>query len=124
MPNYNDNVDQNTTASVGITIDNSLPWKQFANTPFGSIWGAWQTSVNSVSTTVSSGTANVYNVELGYQGGDNFGAFGSLPGGARQALAQAIAQYQAQGFTIGSTGITFTGQHGGVGSNASITQVS
>jgi hypothetical protein len=115
MPNYNDNVDQNTTASVNMTINNATPWLQFANSPFGSIWGAWQTSVNSVSTSVVTGQVNTYNVELGYQ---------YTSGTSQQALDAAIAQYQAAGYTIGGTSLTFTAQHGGIGSNASITQVS
>ena len=119
MPNYNDNVDQNTTASVGITIDNSVPWQQFANSPFGSVWGAWRTTTNTVSTTVSTGQANVYNVELGYSPTGQWGA-----AAAQQAVQQAISKYQAQGYTIGGTSITFTESHGGFGSNASITQVS
>jgi len=115
MPTYNNNVDTNQTASVGITIDNTTPWKEFANSPFGSIWGAWQTSVNTVSSSVTTGKQNVYNVELGYQY-DN--------GTARQALNNAIAQYQSDGFVIGGTSLTFTGSHGGIGSNASVTQIS
>lgn len=115
MPTYNNNIDQNQTASVGITIDNTTPWNQFANSPFGSIWGAWQTSVNTVSSSVQVGTANVYNVELGYQ---------YTQATSQQALNNAIAQYTAQGYVIGGTSLTFTGAHGGIGSNASITQVS
>lgn len=115
MPTYNNNVDTNQTASVGITIDNTTPWKEFANSPFGSIWGAWQTSVNTVSSSVTTGNQNVFNLELGYQY-DN--------ATASRALNAAIAQYSAEGFTIGGTSLTFTGSHGGIGSNASMTQIS
>jgi hypothetical protein len=115
FPSYNDDINYNNTASVGITIDNATPWQQFANTPFGSIWGGWQTTVNTVSTSVTTGTVNTYNVELGYQYSQSTSA---------QALNAAIAAYQAAGYTIGGTSLTFTGQHGGIGSNASITQVS
>jgi hypothetical protein len=112
MPTYNNNVDTNQTASVGITIDNTTPWKEFANSPFGSIWGAWQTSVNSVSSSVTTGKQNVFNVDLGYRGG---GA------GATAALNAAIAQYSAEGFVIGGTSTTFT-RGGRVGTT--VTQVS
>ena len=114
-PTFNNNIDQVNTASVGITIDNASPWQQFANSPFGSMWGAWQTSSNTVSTTIQTGQANTYNVELGYQ---------YSQATSQQALNNAIAQYQSQGYVIGGTSLTFTAQHGGIGSNASITQVS
>ena len=115
MPTYNNNIDQNQTASVGITIDNAKPWAQFANSPFGSIWGSWQTSTNSVSSSVTSGTANTYNVNLGYQGGQD---------SAEDALNKAIQQYQAQGFVIGGQSFGFRPSGGAIGSNASITQIS
>jgi len=115
FPSYNDDINYNNTASVGITINNATPWQQFANTPFGSIWGGWQSTVNTVSTSVTTGTVNTYNVELGYQYTQSSSA---------QALNAAIAAYQAAGYTIGGTSLSFTGQHGGIGSNASITQVS
>ena len=124
IPCYNNNIDQNQTASVGTTINNATPWQQFANSPFGQVWGGWQTSTNTVSSTVTTGAQSTFNVELGYQGGLNFAAYGSLPGGAQQALAEAVAKYQAQGFTIGGTSTTFTANHGNAGSNASITQIS
>ena len=99
MPTYSNNIDYNQTASVGTTIDNTTPWKEFANSPFGSIWGAWQTSVNTVSSSVQTGKQNVFNVDLGYQGG---GA------SATAALNAAIAQYSSEGFVIGGTSTTFT----------------
>jgi hypothetical protein len=112
MPTYNNSIDTNQTASAGITIDNTTPWKEFANSPFGSIWGAWQTSVNTVSSSVTTGKQNVFNLELGYQGGQ---------GAATAALNAAISQYSAQGFVIGGTSTTFT-TNGGIG--RSMTQVS
>jgi hypothetical protein len=99
MPCYSNNIDYNQTASVGTTIDNTTPWKEFANSPFGSIWGAWQTSVNTVSSSVQSGQQNTYNVDLGYQGG---GA------AATAALNDSISKYSAEGFVIGGTSTTFT----------------
>jgi hypothetical protein len=115
MPCVVDNVDQTNTASVNITVDNASPWQAFANSPFGSMWGAWQTSTNTVSSAVTQGTENTYNLELGYQGGQAT---------SQQALNNVISQYTAQGFVIGGTSLTFTSIHGGIGSNASITQVS
>jgi hypothetical protein len=51
-PSYDNNICQTSTASVNITICNVQPWKQFANTPFGSVWGSWNTTTNTVTTTV------------------------------------------------------------------------
>lgn len=87
MPGYSNNIDTNNTASVSITQNNATPWQQFANTPFGSIWGAWQTTSNVTSYQVQTGTANVYNYEGGY--GANLGAL--------------IQQFSAQGYQIGRT---------------------
>jgi hypothetical protein len=115
MPSYSNNIDYNQTASVGTTIDNTTPWKEFANSPFGSIWGAWQTSVNTVSSSVQTGQQNTYNISIGYQYTNDT---------AQAALDAAVAKYQSEGFVIGGTSLTFSSQHGGIGSNSSITQVS
>ena len=114
MPAYSNHVDTNNTASISITIDNATPWKEFANSPMGSSYGSWKTTSNVTSHVVQTGTANVYNVELGYQGG---------PDETQAALDAAIGRYQAAGYQVGSKSITFTGSHGGEGSNSSIKQI-
>jgi len=113
-PAYSNHIDTNNTASVGITIDNATPWQQFANSPMGSTWGNWQTSSNVTSYSVQTGTQDILQVELGYQ---------YVQSTAQQAIDAAIGQYQAQGYQIGGTSTTFTGGHGGIGSNASITKI-
>ena len=55
-PSYDNNICQTSTASVNITQCNVQPWKQFANTPFGSVWGSWNTTTNTNKTTVQVGT--------------------------------------------------------------------
>jgi hypothetical protein len=117
-PSYSNHVDLNNTASVSITLDNAAPWQQFANSPMGSNYGAWQTTSNVTSNVVTTGTQSVGDnlmVELGYQWIDST---------AQAAVDAAISQYQAQGYTIGGTSLTFTGAHGGIGSNASVTKIS
>lgn len=64
IPSYDNHNDIINTGSLNVTVDNTTAWKDFANTPFGSIWGDWQTTTNSVSTSVITGTQNtstVYN---------------------------------------------------------------
>lgn len=116
LPSFNNNIDTNNTASVSITLDNATPWQNFANSPFGSVWGNWSTSTTYANSSVINGTgSNTYNVELGYQ---------YTQSTSQAALNNAIAQYQSQGYVIGGTSLTFTSSHGGIGSNASITQIS
>jgi Domain of unknown function (DUF4815) len=79
MPSYNNNICQQNTASVSITICNAQPWEQFANTPFGSIWGSWNTSTSTQSSTATSGQASntvIVTVRSGW-----CGWCGSLAGG-------------------------------------------
>ena len=64
---------------------------------------------------MTSGTANTYNVNLGYQYTQDT---------AQDAINKAIQKYQAQGFVIGGQSLAFSESHGGIGSNASITQIS
>jgi len=115
LPSYSNHIDTNNTASVGITIDNATPWQQFANSPMGSTWGSWRTTSNVSSYTVQTGTQSKLKVELGYQ---------YVEDTAQAAIDAAIGQYQAQGYQIGGTSTTFTSEHGGIGSNSSITKIS
>jgi len=101
LPNFNDNIDLNQTASVNVTIDNTKPWQQFASSPFGSIWGPWQTTQATTVRSVVTGTATTLNVNLGY----NMGG----------AIAGVAAQYAAAGWQIGSISSSFVGSHGGTG---------
>jgi len=63
IPSYDNNVDLNQTGSLNVTIDNSAPWKEFAASPFGSLWGDWRTTTTTVSNSVITGQVNnlVYN---------------------------------------------------------------
>ena len=100
IPPYNFNVNDIPLQSYGITIDNATPWQQFANTPFGSNWGAWQSSTSVVSNTVTTGKVNTIDVNI--DAGQGYGS-------AAQALQNAIGTYSSQGYQIGATSINWTG---------------
>lgn len=55
IPSYDMHIDIYNTASINVNVDIATPWHEFANTPFGSMWGAWTTtthvSTNTVTTT-------------------------------------------------------------------------
>jgi hypothetical protein len=95
FPCFDNNININQTAAVNITQNNATPWQQFASSPFGSIWGPWQTTQNITTNTVISGTSTSLNINLQYQGeGPSQGA----------ALVQQLSnQYAAAGWQIGST---------------------
>jgi len=63
IPPYDNNIDYNNTGSVNVTIDNATPWQQFANSPFGSIWGDWRTSTNVVSSSITTGSVETYHIQ-------------------------------------------------------------
>jgi hypothetical protein len=64
FPSFDNHGDTVNTGSLNITIDNSTPWKDFANSPFGSVWGDWRTTSTSQSNTVVGQTRRVA-VDLG-----------------------------------------------------------
>ena len=57
LPTYDNQVDTTTTAAAQITINTATAWQQFANSPFGTIYGDWRTTTSTVSKTVVSGTS-------------------------------------------------------------------
>lgn len=65
IPSYDNHNDIINTGSINITIDNTTPWKDFAASAFGSIWGDWRTNTESVSTSVITGTPLDINFDLG-----------------------------------------------------------
>lgn len=95
IPNYDNHQDLNNTGSINITIDNTTPWKEFANSPFGAIFGDWRTTTESFSNTVIDGT--VQNI--------NFNAItlGNVPGGGPSAtfIKNVIAAVQKQAVAAG-----------------------
>ena len=64
IPSYDNHSDINNTGSLNISIDNTTPWKEFAQSPLGSIWGDWRTTTNVVSTSVISGKQNVTDLTI------------------------------------------------------------
>lgn len=72
IPNYDNHGDTVNTGSLNITVDNTKAWQEFAASPFGSIWGDWRTTTTSETTSVVTGSADTYNVDLGWVG--NFGS--------------------------------------------------
>lgn len=59
-PGYDNHVDTHNTASASIVLDNTGSWQQFANSPFGQIWGDWTTTVNTSVSTTKTGTVDTY----------------------------------------------------------------
>ena len=59
-PGYDNHVDTHNTASASIVLDNTGAWQQFANSPFGQIWGEWTTTVNTSVSTTKTGTVDTY----------------------------------------------------------------
>lgn len=53
------------TGSMGITVDNTKPFKDFANSPMGSNYGAWRTTTSSETSTVKTGTRNIVTKNIG-----------------------------------------------------------
>lgn len=66
IPAYDNHMDDVNTGSINITIDNTVPWKEMANSPFGLTWGDWRTTTDVVSNTVSTGT--VTNIDFRARG--------------------------------------------------------
>jgi hypothetical protein len=58
IPSYDNNIDTNQTASVNMTVDMTAPWREFAASPFGTLWGDWRTRTDVSRTTVITGTAS------------------------------------------------------------------
>jgi len=54
-------MDDVNTGSINITIDNTVPWKELANSPFGTTWGDWRTTTSVTSNTVVTGTVQNIN---------------------------------------------------------------
>lgn len=58
IPSFDNNIDLNQTASVNLTVDMTTPWREFAASPFGTLWGDWRTRTDIARTTVITGTQN------------------------------------------------------------------
>jgi hypothetical protein len=56
IPSYDNNIDLNQTASVNMTVDMTTPWREFAVSPFGTLWGDWRTRTDISRTTIITGT--------------------------------------------------------------------
>jgi hypothetical protein len=54
-PNYDYFQDETVVPNVNVDIDLSTPWEQFAESPFGTIFGDWR-NVSSTSTTNQGGS--------------------------------------------------------------------
>lgn len=66
VPSYDDRRDIINAGSVNFTVDLATPWKDFANGPFGSIWGDWNTTQQEFVDKVVSETRKQVTLELGY----------------------------------------------------------
>jgi hypothetical protein len=99
FPCYDNHNDTINTGSLNITIDVSKPWQQFAQSPFGQVWGDWKTTTTDAVTTVISGTSTELN--LGY-----LGVFGNQ-GQAEAAAMAIIHQRYGQNVSIGKLIVSY-----------------
>ena len=58
IPCYDNQVDTTTTAAAQITVNNASAWQQIANSPFGIIYGDWNTTASSTACTTVTGTTS------------------------------------------------------------------
>jgi len=67
IPSYDDKRDIINTGSVNFTVDIATPWKEFANGPFGSVWGDWNTTQQEYVDKVVSEIRKNEELTIGYQ---------------------------------------------------------
>lgn len=107
IPAYDNHMDEINTGSINITIDNTVPWKELASSPFGLNWGDWRTTTDVTSQTVTTGS--VTNIDFRARGmalgafqinqlrnGDIFGLAERFPGLFPNARQIVIASVQRQ----------------------------
>ena len=83
IPSHDNNMDQYSTGSININIDNTKPWKDFANSPLAYTWGEWRTTdIQSTSNTFLDGTARTYDIDLGALSGRDWNWSGGTGGGS------------------------------------------
>jgi len=97
IPAYDNHVDTNNTGSINITVDLSTPWKDFAQSPFGSIWNDWATTTSTTTNTVVTNSgAPISNVNLGFIGKFTGGGGGQNPTTEKEAETAALALIHAK----------------------------
>lgn len=113
IPSYDNHNDINNTGSINITVDLSTPWQEFAQSPFGSIWGDWQTTSVSVTNTVYGqaygGTGSTINVDLGNLGTFRTGSQASAYNVALQTAIDIIHSKYGPNVTVGQYNLTYSG---------------
>ena len=112
VPPYDNHNDINNTGSINITVDLATPWQEFANSPLGSIWGDWQTTTSTTSTTIydqpAGGTGSYLPVvDIGFIGG----AIGWSQATANAVALQKIQAIYGQNVTVGAFNILHTGTY-------------
>jgi hypothetical protein len=111
IPQYDNHNDTKNTGSINITVDLTTPWKEFAASPFGSIWGDWNTQTSVTSKTVRTGQAEVIDtVDLGNLGGFFGGGGGNNAENLREAKEAALAKIHekyGQNVVIGKFNLTY-----------------
>lgn len=100
VPSYDNHGDPENTGSINITVDNTTGWKEFAQGPFGSIWGDWKTTTNVLTDSVITGTQNSINIDLGH-------VVGSIGRGEAGQLAAAKAAVEKYFASLGVNGVDY-----------------
>lgn len=100
VPSYDNHGDPVNTGSINITIDNTSGWKEFAQSPYGSIWGDWRTTTNVLTNSVISGTQSTLNIDLGH-------VVGSIGRGVQGQLAAARVQVEQYFASLGVNGVDY-----------------
>lgn len=107
MPPYDNHSDINNTGSINVTIDLAKPWQEFAQSPFGSIWGDWKTTSNTEVNTVTTGGPFIETVDLGYIGRFNTGNEASARIAATEQALAIIHERYGDNVTIGGLNLKY-----------------
>ena len=109
VPEYDNHNDTKNTGSINITVDLSTPWKDFAKSPFGSIWGDWNTTTSVDVNTVTSAGGNLDVVDLGYLGTYRTGSAASARVVAQENALSIIQQKYGPNVVVGQFNLTYLG---------------
>ena len=121
VPKFSDKRDTINAGSVNFTVDLATPWKDFANGPFGSVWGDWNTTQQEYVDKVISEQRKTVGFDLGY-----FGSVGSGRSANDPAVIGAVNQltnnvwtelskrgYSQADYVLGNVTVTYNDNRGG-----------
>jgi hypothetical protein len=108
VPPFDNHSDINNTGSINITVDQATPWKDFAKSPMGSVWGDWETTTTVTSNTVRSAGGFIPVLDLGSLGNFPTGRADTARVAANAAALRVIQERFGQNVTIGNLNLTYS----------------